>query len=61
MVRVEVAKSAFPDACLIEKHTRTRTALNQGKEFPADRYGIIFNAQRHGKGFIQTFGKFVKE
>ena len=61
MVRVEVAKSVFPDACLIEKNTRTRTALNQGKEFPADRYGIIFNAQKHGKGFIQIFGKFVKE
>lgn len=61
MVRIEVSKMVFPNAFLIEKNTRTRTALNQGKEFPVDRYGIIFNAQKHGKGYIQIFGKFVKE
>ena len=61
MVRIEVLQSMFPDACLIEKSTRARTALNQGKEFPCERYGVIFNAQKHGKGYIQIFGKFVKE
>ena len=61
MVRLEVSKAVFPDAYLIEKSTRKRTALNQGKEFTADRHGIIFDARKHGKGHLQIFGKFVRE
>jgi hypothetical protein len=61
MVRLEVSKAVFPEAYLIEKGTRKRTALNQGKEFTADRHGIIFDARKHGKGHLQIFGKFVRE
>jgi hypothetical protein len=61
MVRLRVLDPRFSDACLIEKTKRTRLALNLGKEFPTDRYGIIFGVQKHGKGVIQIFGKFVKE
>ena len=61
MVRLEVSKAVFPEAYLIEKGTSKRTALNQGKEFTADRHGIIFDARKHGKGHLQIFGKFVRE
>ena len=61
MARLEVSKAVFPEAYLIEKGTRKRTALNQGKEFTADRHGIIFDARKHGKGHLQIFGKFVRE
>ncbi len=59
--RIEILNDSYPDAYLVEKSKRTRVALNGGKEFPIDRYGIVFHAQKHGKGFIQIFGKFVKE
>jgi hypothetical protein len=35
--------------------------LNNGKEFPLDRYGIIFETKKLGKGYIQIFCKFVRE
>lgn len=61
IAQIEVKKSVFPEAYLIEKTKRKRTPLNQGKEFPIDNYGIVFKSQKHGKGYIQIFGKFVRE
>lgn len=60
-VKVEVLNNAFEAPFLIEKQTRTMVPLNNGKEFPLDRYGIIFDTKKHGKGSLQIFCKFVKD
>lgn len=60
-VKVEVLNKAFEAPFLIEKQTRSMIPLNNGKEFPLDRYGIIFETKKHGKGSLQIFCKFVKD
>ena len=59
-VKVEVLNNAFESPFLIEKTTRTMFPLNNGKEFPLDKYGIIFETKKLGKGYIQIFCKFVR-
>ena len=59
-VKVEVLNNAFESPFLIEKTTRTMVPLNNGKEFPLDKYGIIFETKKLGKGYIQIFCKFVR-
>jgi len=60
-VKVEVLNNVFESPVLVEKNTRSKTPLNNGKEFPLDRYGIIFETKKLGKGYIQIFCKFVRE
>lgn len=60
-VKVEILNDSFESPFLIEKNTRTMFPLNNGKEFPLDRYGIIFETKKLGKGYIQIFCKFVRE
>ena len=60
-IKIEVLNDAFESPFLIEKKTRTMIPLNNGKEFPLDRYGIIFETKKQGKGTLQIFCKFVKE
>lgn len=60
-VKVEVLNNVFDSPYLIEKNTRTIVPLNNGKEFPLDRYGIVFERKKFGKGFIKIFCKFVRE
>lgn len=60
-VKVEVLNDAFESPFLVEKHTRSMIPLNNGKEFPIDRYGIIFETKRQGKGVLQIFCKFIKD
>lgn len=59
-VKVEILNNAFESPFLIEKNTRTMVPLNNGKEFPLDRYGIIFDTKKFGKGYLQIFCKFVR-
>lgn len=59
-VSIEILNNVFENSLLIEKSTGKIIPLNQGKEFPLDRYGVIFDTQKHGNGFIQIFGEFIK-
>ena len=60
-IKVEVMNNAFESPFLIERKTKTMVPLNNGKEFPIDRYGIIFETKKQGKGNLQIFCKFVKD
>ena len=60
-IKLEVLNNSFDSPFLIEKNTKTIVPLNNGKEFPLDRYGIIFESKKIGKGNIQIFCKFVKD
>ena len=60
-IKFEVLNNSFDSPFLVEKNTRTMLPLNNGKEFPLDRYGIIFETKKVGKGNIQIFCKFVKD
>ena len=60
-IKVEVKNNAFESPFLIERKTKTMVPLNNGKEFPIDRYGIIFETKKQGKGYLQFFCKFVKD
>lgn len=58
-VRIEIMNNAFQNPVLVEKaHRSSLIPLNQGKEFPLDNYGIIFDSKKHGQGQIQIFAKF---
>ena len=60
-VKVEVLNNAFVSPFLVEKKSRQLIALNNGKEFPLDKYGIIFETKKLGKGAVQIFCKFTRE
>ena len=60
-IKVEVLNNAFESPFLVEKNTYTMVPLNNGKEFPLNRYGIIFETKKQGKGTLQIFCKFVKD
>lgn len=51
----------FPNAKLVDIKTRKKEDLKEGKEFPSDKYGIIFHTIKHGNGWLQIAGKFVRE
>lgn len=59
-VKVEVLNNAFESPFLIEKTTGKMFPLNNGKEFQLDKYEIIFETKKLGKGYIQIFCKFVR-
>lgn len=60
-IKVEVLNNAFESPFLVEKNTYTMVPLNNGKEFPLNRYGIIFETKKQGKGTLQIFCKFIKD
>lgn len=60
-LKVEILNDAFENPYLIEKKTRTHIPLGHGKEnIQYDRYGIIFDSKKQGKGYLQIFCKFIK-
>lgn len=60
-IKFEVLNNSFDAPILVEKNKRTITPLNNGKIFELDRYGIIFETKKIGKGSVQIFCKFVKD
>lgn len=60
-LKVEILHNAFTAPYLIEKKTLTHIPLGNGKEnIQYDRYGIIFDSKKQGKGLLQIFCKFIK-
>jgi len=60
-LKVEILHDAFPNPYLVEKKTMTHIPLGVGKEnIQYDRYGIIFDSKKQGKGLLQIFCKFIK-
>lgn len=60
-VKVEIRNNAFENPYLIEKNTKEITYLGKGKEnIRIDKYGIIFDSKKLGKGELQIFCKFIK-
>ena len=61
-LKVEILHDAFDNPYLIEKKTMSHIALGKGKEnIQVDKYGIIFDSKKLGKGKLQIFCKFIKE
>lgn len=60
-IKVEILNNAFEAPLLVERETGKLSPLNNGKEFPIDRHGIIFETKKQGKGSLQIFCKFVKD
>ena len=60
-LKVEILHNAFTNPYLVEKKTMTHIPLGAGKEnIQYDRYGIIFDSKKQGKGLLQIFCKFIK-
>lgn len=60
-LKVDVLHGAFKNPYLIEKETMTQILLGSGKEnIQYDKYGIIFDNKKQGKGLLQIFCKFIK-
>ena len=60
-LKVEILHDAFSNPYLIEKKTLAHIPLGKGKEnIKYDRYGIIFDSKKQGKGLLQIFCKFIK-
>lgn len=60
-LKVEILHNAFTNPYLVEKKTMTHIPLGSGKvNIQYDRYGIIFDSKKQGKGLLQIFCKFIK-
>lgn len=60
-LKVEILNDAFSNPYLIEKKTLTHISLGNGKQnIQYDKYGIIFDSKKQGKGLLQIFCKFIK-
>lgn len=60
-LKVEILNDSFKNPYLVEKRTLTHISLGNGKEnIQYDRYGILFDSKKQGKGLLQIFCKFIK-
>ncbi len=60
-LKVEILHNSFKNPYLVESKTKTNIPLGDGKEnIQYERYGIVFDSKKQGKGLLQIFCKFIK-
>ena len=60
-LKVEILNNAFQNPYLIKKKTMTHISLESEREnIQYDKYGILFDSKKQGKGLLQIFCKFIK-